>query len=117
MINLLSLHGGLVASWPMSRVTAKTVVDALVGHWRTIGLPTYAQFDNDAIFQGPERGAVHLLGRTFRVDPSWPFRLIRCEVHLDVGSLRCYALRRRQPDEQPLLAEIPYALPRCRFYE
>ena len=64
-----------------------------------------------------ERGAVHLLGRTFDVDPTWPFRLVRCEVHLDVGSLRCYALRRRQPDQQPLLAEMPYALPRRRFYE
>src|SRR5216684_1826254 len=50
-----------------------------------------------------ERDAVHLLGRTFDVDPSWPFRLVRCEVHLDAGSLRCYALRRRQPDQQPLL--------------
>jgi transposase len=226
VINLLSFHGGLVASWPTSRVTAKTVVDALVEHWRALGLPTYVQFDNDAIFQGPhhhrdsigrvtrlclslgvtpvfapprepgfqaaiesfngrwqakvwarawhdslasvqqqsaryvtalrrraatrtdsaparrpippgwtldlqapprgvliylrrttERGAVHLLGRTFDVDPTWPFRLVRCEVHLDVGSLRCYALRRRQPDQQPLLAEIPYALPRRRFYE
>src|SRR6266849_2804891 len=32
VINLLSLHEGLVASWPVSRVTAKTVVDALVEH-------------------------------------------------------------------------------------
>jgi hypothetical protein len=53
VINLLSLHGGVVASWPTSRVTAKTVVDALVEHWRALGLPTYVQFDNDAIFQGP----------------------------------------------------------------
>ncbi len=226
VINLLSFHGGVVASWPTSRVTAKTVVDALVEHWRALGLPTYVQFDNDAIFQGPhhhrdsigrvtrlclslgvipvfapprepgfqaaiesfngrwqakvwarawhdslasvqqqsaryvtalrrraaarsdtaparraiapawtldlqtpprgvliylrrttERGAVHLLGRTFDIDPTWPFRLVRCEVHLDAGSMRCYALRRRQPDQQPLLAEIPYALPRRRFYE
>jgi hypothetical protein len=42
----------VVASWPTSRVTAKIVVDALVEHWRALGLPTYAQFDNDAIFQG-----------------------------------------------------------------
>src|SRR6266436_5318486 len=49
--------------------------------------------------------------------PDVAFRLVRCEVHLDAGSLRCYALRRRQPDQQPLLAEIPYALPRRRFYE
>ena len=40
VINLLSFHGGLVASWPMARVTAKTVVDALVEHWRAFGLPT-----------------------------------------------------------------------------
>ena len=32
VINLLSFHGSLVASWPTSRVTAKTVVDALVEH-------------------------------------------------------------------------------------
>jgi len=39
VINLLSFHGGVVASWPTSRVTAKTVVDALVEHWRALGLP------------------------------------------------------------------------------
>jgi hypothetical protein len=43
--------------------------------------------------------------RTFDIDPTWPFRLVRCEVHLGAGSMRCYALRRRQPDQQPLLAD------------
>ena len=43
VINLLSFHGGVVASWPTSRVTVKTVVDALVEHWRALGLPTYVR--------------------------------------------------------------------------
>lgn len=226
VLTVISVHGGLAASWPTLPLTARTVVAALLGHWRAVGLPTYAQFDNDAIFQGPhhrrdsigrvtrlclslgvvpvfapprepgfqaaieafngrwqakvwarfqheslaalqqrsaryvsalrrraasrienaparrplplrwqldlqappcgvliylrrttEGGGVRLLGRTFEVDPLWSFRLVRCEVDLDAGHIRCYALRRRQPDYQPLLAEFPYALPRRRFHE
>jgi transposase len=55
VLNATSLHGGLVASWPMGVVTAKAAVEALVGHWRVVGLPAYAQFDNDTIFQGPHQ--------------------------------------------------------------
>jgi hypothetical protein len=53
VLNGMSLHGGLVASWPRAKITAKTVLDALVDHWRQFGLPDYAQFDNDTVFQGP----------------------------------------------------------------
>jgi transposase-like protein len=54
VLNAVSLHGGLVASWPRGEsVTAKFVVDCLLEHWRQFGLPGYAQFDNDTIFQGP----------------------------------------------------------------
>jgi hypothetical protein len=52
ILNAISLQGGLVQSWPMPLVSARAVVDALVGHWRAVGLPAYAQFDNDTIFQG-----------------------------------------------------------------
>jgi transposase len=55
VLNAPSLHGGLVASWPMSVVTAKAAVEALLEHWRAAGLPAYAQFDNDTIFQGPHQ--------------------------------------------------------------
>ena len=55
VLNATSLHGGLVASWPMGVVTARAAVEALVGHWRAVGLPAYAQFDNDTIFQGPHQ--------------------------------------------------------------
>jgi hypothetical protein len=53
VLNGVSLHGGLVASWPVeASVTAKSVVESLTEHWRAFGLPGYAQFDNDTIFQG-----------------------------------------------------------------
>jgi hypothetical protein len=54
VLNGVSLHGGLAVSWPMgASVTAKVVVESLIEHWRAFGLPGYAQFDNDTIFQGP----------------------------------------------------------------
>jgi transposase-like protein len=53
ILNGVSLHGGLVASWPRGQtVTSAFVVDCLLEHWREFGLPAYAQFDNDTIFQG-----------------------------------------------------------------
>jgi len=64
-----------------------------------------------------ERGQVNLLGHSIEVDPLWAHRLVRCEVHLDRHVIRFYALRRRQPDHQPLLRELAYNLPRRRFNE
>lgn len=55
VLNAVSLHGGLVASWPREAITAAVVRDALVEHWRAVGLPAYAQFDNDTRFQGPHQ--------------------------------------------------------------
>jgi transposase len=52
VLNASSVHGGLVSSWPMRLVTAKAAVEALTARWRADGLPGYAQFDNDTIFQG-----------------------------------------------------------------
>lgn len=226
ILNAISLHGGLVQSWPMSIVGARAVVNALLEHWRSVGLPAYAQFDNDVVFQGAhqyrdsigrvmrlclslgvvpvfapprepgfqaaieafngrwqakvwtrfehdslatlrerseryvaavrhrsasrieaaparrpvppawqfdlqahprgiliyvrrttEHGTINVLGRTFVVDAVWASRLVRCEIDLDAERLRCYALRRRAPHDQPLLAELPYAIPRRRFYD
>jgi transposase len=52
VLNGISLWGGLPESWPRAKITAKTVVSAILGHWRQFGLPSYAQFDNDTVFQG-----------------------------------------------------------------
>lgn len=227
VLNVISLHGGLVNSWPHSGPTrAQMVVDCLIEHWQEFGLPHYAQFDNDTRFQGPhqhrdvisrvmrlclslgvtpvfatprehgfqnaiesyngrwqaklwvrfdhtsekalqaasaryvcavrqrcaaridsaaarrafpknwtldlqkhprgtviflrrtsDHGNVQLLGHTFEVDPTWSHRLVRCEVDLTKHRVRIYALRRSQPDEQPLLIEHEYRLPKRPFKE
>jgi hypothetical protein len=222
----VSLHGGLIGSWPGPIFTAAATMATILTHWRAVGLPDYAQFDNDTRFQGPhqhrdvvsrvmrlclnlgvtpvfapprehgfqnaienlngrwqqkvwgrfhhesltalqacsdrfvaatrlrraarveaaparpcvpatghldlqarptgrvvflrrtnETGAVALLGHTFSLDTLWPHRLVRCEVQLDRGPIRFYRLRRRQPDDQPLIREVSYALPVRRFKE
>jgi hypothetical protein len=220
----VSLHGGLAAAWPEPSITVHATINALVGHWHEVGLPGYAQFDNDARFVGssnrldaigsviraclalgvtpvfappresgfqaaiesfngrwqaklwnrfadgslddlrarsatyiaasrrrtavrieaaPERrpfppadqvdlerspigrlvflrrtsdaGLATVLGHRLRVDQHWPHRLVRAEVDLDRARLRFYALRRRQPDDQPLIGEVPYDPP-IRWY-
>lgn len=50
-----SLHGGLADAWIMSNATARGTLEALLDHWRREGLPDYAQFDNDTLFQGPHQ--------------------------------------------------------------
>jgi putative transposase len=227
VLNGVSLHGGLPVSWPgIAPVTAKKTVTALLAHWQEVGLPQYAQFDNDMIFQGTHRypdalgrvirvclslgvtpvfvppremgfqaaiesyngwwqsrvwlrfhhasvaelwdrsqrhvtalrqhrlarieaapqrrafpvgwkldlqaqprgrliylrrsdghGGIEVLGQRWQVSENWPHRLVRVEVDLSKGRLRCYTLRRREPKSQPLILEVPYQLPRRRFQE
>lgn len=213
----ISLHGALTDAWVMRARSATATVEALRARWQACGLPTYAQFDNDTVFQGPhqfadtvgrvsrlclalgvipvfapprepglqnaiegfnalwqskvwqrhpcchiaalesvsatyiaahrnktahrrdsaaarrpfpkrvtfdlhaalkgsiifirrsdEHGTVHLLGKAYPVDKNWPHRLVRCEVSFTDRRIRFYALRRREPDDQPLLHEIDY---------
>jgi hypothetical protein len=67
VLNGVSLHGGLVVSWPVAcPVTAEMTVRSLVGHWGEVGLPGYAQFDNDMIFHGTHRYP-DALGRVLRL--------------------------------------------------
>jgi putative transposase len=56
-------------------------------------------------------GAVQLLGRRFKVARLWVHRLVRAEVDLAAGRIRFYRLRRREPDQQPLLKEVHYQPP------
>jgi putative transposase len=227
VLNGMSLHGGLVVSWPTAApVTAVLTVASLTAHWREIGLPGYAQFDNDMIFQGTHRypdalgrvirlclslgvvpvfvpprevgfqamiesyngwwqarvwarfqhpdlghlqdrsrrhvqalrrhraarieaaparrplpadwrlnlktrprgrlvylrrtngaGEVTLLGRTWAVSAVWPHRLVRCEVDLDADKIRFFALRRKEPQNQPQVLEVDYRLPNRGFQD
>lgn len=223
LVNVLttkSLHGALTDAWMLMQMTAKGSVACLQGRWQRDGLPAYAQFDNDTVFQGAhqfadtvgrvsrlclalgvipvfvpplehgmqntiegfnglwqakvwqrhrvasvqelqacsdryiaahrartkgtaeaapprlpmpkhfelnlhapltgqmifirrtsESGHAHLLGQRFAVSSDWPHRLVRCEVDFDHHCIRCFALRRRAPTEQPLLATIEYHRP------
>lgn len=220
LVNVLtakSLHGALTDAWVLSRLSAKGIVPCLLGRWQRDGLPAYAQFDNDTVFQGAhqfadtvgrvsrlclalgvipifvpplehgmqntiegfnglwqakvwqrhhvgnvdelqarsdayiaahrtrsgqaadaaplrrpmpqhfeldlhtplggqiifirrtdENGCAHLLGQRFAISPEWLHRLVRCEVDFDHHCIRCFALRRRAPAEQPLLATLEY---------
>ncbi len=212
ILTCVSLHGGLPGAWPGPTLTTQRTLDALVGHWRTFGLPGYVQFDNDPRFLGGQRypnnlgrlvqacvslavvpvfvppretgfqaavegfngrwqakvwrrfhhatsaaltrrsdqflaalrrrlavrvesapvrrafpahwrpafgapprgrlvllrrtdeqGRVTVLGRRCLIGPTWPHRLVRCEVGLATGRADLYALRRREPSQQPLV--------------
>ena len=51
------------------------------------------------------------------VDRHWLHRLVRAEVNLDDNTIRFFALRRREPTDQPLLNKVPYTLPKRPFQE
>ena len=142
VLNAVSLHGGWVGSWPHEgAVTAAWAVEALIEHWRRVGLPGYAQFDNDTVFQGPH---VHPdgIGRVSRLclglgvvpvfvpprepgfqaaiehyNGSWQARVWARFEHADVDGLtdrsgrHVAALRRRRADR------IEAAPPRRAFPE
>lgn len=223
-LHAISLHGGLVESWPRAEITAKAVVRMRTSHGQRFGLPDYAQFDNDTVFQGahqhpdalgrvvrlclsleitpvfapprergfqaaienfngrwqakvwarfvhasrkklqsrsakfitasrrrgaarienaPARrpfpddrslnlqsplsgmvvflrrtddcGQARVLGHTFHVNRNGPHRLVRAEVDLDKHVIRFRALRRREPQYQPLLKIVDYHFPNKRF--
>lgn len=52
VLNAISLHGGVVGSYPLSRMTAENTVRKMIDFWKEVGLPDYAQFDNSMVFQG-----------------------------------------------------------------
>jgi hypothetical protein len=60
---------------------------------------------------------VQLLGRTFAVDPLWQHRLVRADVDLTRRRIRFYTLRRRAPEQQPMVKQPRYELPRRPFRE
>lgn len=62
----ISLHGGLPVVWPERSLSSRSIVGLLVEHWRQVGLPGYAQFDNDNRFCGPKQHA-DVVGRVSRL--------------------------------------------------
>jgi hypothetical protein len=66
VLTCVSLHGGLPGAWPGPVLTTKFALEALVEHWRVVGLPAYVQVDNDPRFTGGHRYP-GVLGRFGRV--------------------------------------------------
>jgi transposase len=56
-------------------------------------------------------GKVDMMGQRFAVSRTWLHRLVRCEIDFDHHHIQCFALRRRDPAEQPLLATLSYHRP------
>lgn len=63
-----------------------------------------------------EFGTIRVLGHRLEVDAQWVHRLVRAEVDLEAQQIRCYRLRRRAPDEQPLVRTIKYVFPEKQFH-
>lgn len=61
-----SLHGALTDAWPMASMSARGTVPCLLERWQRDGLPAYAQFDNDTVFQGAHQFA-NTVGRISRL--------------------------------------------------
>ena len=71
-----SLHGALADARVMPTPSARATLQALLERWRRHGLPTYARFDNDTIFQGAHQfadtvGRVNRLCLALRVIPMF----------------------------------------------
>lgn len=66
LLTATSLHGVLADAWVMEHPSAKLTLEALSERWRRDGLPSYAQFDNDTIFQGAHQYA-NTVGRISRL--------------------------------------------------
>jgi hypothetical protein len=63
-----------------------------------------------------EAGEVSVLGHRYPVDPLRIRRLVRVELDLRDRAIRAFALSRREPSVQPLLAEMAYELPARRAW-
>ncbi len=100
----VSLHGGLVAAWPGPPVRARTTLDRLVEHWRQVGRPAYAQFDNDTRFHG-SHGYPDLLGP---VGPPVPRALDRAGLRAAPRARLPGGHRRVAPTAELVVASADY---------
>ena len=67
VLNVVSLHGALAQSWPRAHsFRTDHVLGCVCEHWRAHGLPDFAQFDNDTLFQGPHQHP-DAIGRVIRL--------------------------------------------------
>lgn len=53
----VALWASQAEAWPEPSRRTETVLSRLTGRWQQLGLPGYAQFDNEAVFQGAHQVA------------------------------------------------------------
>jgi hypothetical protein len=61
-----ALWGGEVDAWPQEQISTNGALGGLLERWEQLGLPDYAQFDNDTVFQGAHQFA-DTVGRVSRL--------------------------------------------------
>lgn len=66
VFNVVSLHGSLVGPFPDHPYDTESAMAAILEHWGEVGLPDYAQFDNDNRFSGPHQHP-NSIGRIIRL--------------------------------------------------
>jgi hypothetical protein len=98
------------------RLEAAPAREAFPAAWR-LNLQAHPQGQVIFVRRTSESGSVEVLGHSYVVDEQWPRRLVRADVDLSAGCIRFYRLRRHEPKEQPLVAEVPYKLPQRPFRE
>jgi transposase len=99
-----------------ARIEAAPVRRPFPSHWQ-LNLQQHPQGTLIYIRRTDTRGRVTLLGHVYNVARHWTNRLIRAEIDLTAEVIRIYALRRREPTQQPLLIEHSYHLPKRPFKE
>ena len=78
---------------------------------RTLLLPARPQGTVILIRRTDAHSRVVILGKTYSLPVSWPYRLARCELDLTASRLRFVGLRRQAFDQQPCLHSMPFLLP------
>jgi hypothetical protein len=57
VLTATALLGGQVDAWPELKIATEVALCRLSERWQQLGLPEYAQFDNDTVFQGAHQFA------------------------------------------------------------
>lgn len=99
-----------------ARMEAAPLRSAIPPKWK-LDLQTPPQGKIVFLRRTNDKGRVSILGNSFLVQSSWVHRLVRAEVHLSENHINFYALRRREPQDQPLINQVPYTMPNRVFEE
>jgi hypothetical protein len=129
VLNVIALHSGLIGSWLDLPYTAVRTLEGMLGHWREVGLPEFAQFDNDTRFQGAHQYAdvvsrvmrlcLHLASRRSSPSPANTGSKIDSKTLTGAGRPRYGAdfITIRSPrskrDRRPMSRRVECGLPRA----